>query len=203
MPATMTSKRQRRLGIPFKRLSKAAKERAIEKTIEYLNEDLDVRAITEMFEEFLAERGFPNMQVWWRLSSCQGDGVAFEGSLDIDEIAKHDEYVVEQLAKGVLLGIAGDDWCWSGGVKHSGQYYHCNSMDVELGWAAEADPELEAAANLIAIAIRDHIDEKIKSLSREMEALGYAEIEYQTSEEMALDMIEANDYRFDSDGDMV
>jgi hypothetical protein len=204
MPATATRKRRR--GIPFERLSKAAKERAIEETQEFLNTDLRVEEITEMFGEFLAERGFPDMKVYWSLSYCQGDGVAFEGSIDMDEIAKHDEYVVEQLARGVLLGVADDDWNWSGKITQHGNYSHAYSMDLELEWEltglTDGDTTFEQLDE-IARAIRDHLAEKIKSLSREMEDMGYKEIEYQTSEEMAKETIEANDYRFDRDGDLI
>ena len=195
----------RKRGLPFKRLSKAARARAIENTRDFLREDLCCEHITELFREHLSEHGFPDMELSWSLSYCQGDGVAFKGPIDMDELAKHEPYIVEQLARGVLLGINPDDWEWSGKIEQHGHYSHWNSMDVELEWALMWEEETEHAKSLTEIcrAIRAHIAERCKQLSREMEKMGYDEIEYQTSEEHAIETIEDNDWRFDRDGDLL
>ena len=193
----------RKRGLPFERLSKAAKARAIEKARDFLREDLCCDHITELFHEHLSEHGFPDMELSWSLSYCQGDGVAFKGPIDMDELAKHEPYIVEQLARGVLLGVNPDDWNWSGKIEQHGNYTHWNSMDVELDWRIDNDEWYGDATQAIADAIRDHIAERCKQLSREMEKIGYDEIEYETSEEHAIDMIEANDWRFDRDGDTI
>jgi len=199
MTATATRKR----GLPFKRLSKAAKEKAIEWMRDRLSGDwFDPEPLTELFQEHLAEHGFPNMTVYWSLGYCQGDGVAFKGLIDMDELAKHDEYIVEQLARGVLLGINPDDWEWSGKIEQSGSYSHWNSMDVYLDSQADFGALDDKVAE-IERAIRVHVAEKIKQLSREMEEMGYAEIEYQTSDEHCIECIENNDYRFDREGDIL
>lgn len=197
---TMTTATRKR-GLPFKRLSKAAKERAIEWMRDCIRNDQI--ELNDMFQEHLDEAGFPSMDIMWSLGYCQGDGVAFKGSIDMDELAKHDEYIVEQLARGVLLGVNPDDWEWSGKIEQRGNYCHWNSMDVELNWDYTADDQIEHAANEIARAIRDHIAERCKQLSREMEKLGYAEIEYQTSDENCAECIECNDYRFDREGELL
>jgi hypothetical protein len=191
MPATMTRKK---CGLPFKRLSKAAKERAIEKTRDWIRED-DIQ-LQDTFDGILSEAGFPNMTIYWSLGYCQGDGVAFKGSIDMDELMKHEPYIVEQLARAVLLGVNPDDWEWSGKIEQHGSYCHWNSMDVELEWQPEN-------VDFIGRAIRTHIAERCKELSREMEKIGYSEIEYQTSDEHCIECIEANDYRFDRDGDLI
>jgi hypothetical protein len=193
----------RKRGLPFKRLSKAAKEKAIEWMRDCIRED-NIE-LQDTFDDVLTEAGFPGMDIMWSLGYCQGDGVAFKGTLDMDELAKHDEYIVEQLARGVLLGINPDDWEWSGKITCDSHYCHWNSMDVELEWALMWEEETEHAKSLTEIcrAIRDHIAERCKELSREMEKLGYEEIEYQTSDEHCAECIECNDYRFDREGDLL
>lgn len=193
----------RKRGLPFKRLSKAAKERAIEWMRDCISED-DIQ-LQDTFDNVLTEAGFPGMDIMWSLGWRQGDGVAFKGSIDMDELAKHDEHIVEQLAKGMLLGVNPDDWEWSGAITHHGHYTHWNSMDVELDFALMWEEETEHAKTLSEIArdIRDYIAEKIKGLSRKMERIGYDEIEYQASDEHCVECIEAHDFRFSREGDLL
>jgi len=73
----------------FGELSPEAKERAVE---EWREEDAgrqwdqyEIDEITEMFERDLEEAGLPHDKVYWSLGHVQGDGVSFEGKLDLDE----------------------------------------------------------------------------------------------------------------------
>src|SRR5687768_16706456 len=49
------------------------------------NAEWEAECMTYQFEEFLAERGLPIEKIEWSLSSCQGDGVAFYGSIDVEK----------------------------------------------------------------------------------------------------------------------
>lgn len=58
--------------------------------------------------------------------------------------------------------------------------------------------EMETEINEIEEDVREYV----KDVSRELEKMGYEEIEYRGSDEVIIDTIEANDYTFTEDGDM-
>ena len=192
-----TATRKRSAGLPFKRLSKAAKERAIENAIEWSHIDFDADWLTDCMNEELHEHhGFPDLNVsGWALSYCQGDGVDIDGSIDIGELAKTDEFVLTCLAKGVLLGVCDlDDWDFVCKVKNS---------RLEFEWQMYNSGEfasVRGAVDAIALELHEHLKSIVADLKRSLERYGYDEIEYQTSEEHAIDTIEANDWRFDREG---
>jgi len=194
MTATATRKR----GLPFKRLSKAAKERAIEWMRDKLNGDwFDPEPLTELFREHLAEHGFPNMEAYWSLGHCQGDGVDIEGSIDIGKLAETDEFVLTCLAKGVLLGVGTlDDWDFSCKVK-------CSRVELEWMCYSNAFHDCQSAVDDIGLALKKHLNDLIYSLQRKLSKYGYDEINYLTSKERAIESIEANDYSFDCEGDIL
>lgn len=66
----------------------------------------------------------------------------------------------------------------------------------------------QAEANQVAFEahakdLKETIQSRTNELSRELQRVGYAEIEYQESEVFLRDMIEANDYRFGEEGHLV
>lgn len=190
----------RKRGLPFERLSKAAKARAIEKVIEWSHIDFDADWLTDCMNEELHEHhGFRDLKVsGWALSYCQGDGVDIEGSIDIGELAKTDEFVLTCLAKGVLLGVCDlDDWDFVCKVKNS---------RLEFEWQMYNSGEFAAvrdSVDAIALELEEHLKSIVDDLQHKLEQYGYDEIEYQTSEEHAIETIEANDWRFDREGNML
>lgn len=73
-------------------------------------------------------------------------------------------------------------------IKHSGRYYHSYSKEIDYPEASERD-----YANF----------EKVyQSICKEMEKIGYDEIEYQESEESFREACEANGYTFRINGEM-
>ena len=79
----------------------------------------DAAILTEDFKMQLAERGFPNVDVFWSLGYCQGDGVAFYGSVypeDLKEKDKDAKKFIEALEK------AGD--VSSIGIRGENNHYH-------------------------------------------------------------------------------
>lgn len=198
MPATMT--RKRKCGLPFKRLSKTAKEHAIEKQIEWLHQDFDADWVTEQLNDELHEHhGYRDLKVaGWSLGHCQGDGVDIEGDFDIGELAKTDEFVLECLAKGVLLGVCDmDDWDFSCSVKDG---------RVELEWQiynSNDFADIRDSVDDIGLALKEHLQSILDDLKTELSRYGYDEIDYLTSEEEAIERIEANDHRFTCKGDYI
>ena len=73
-------------GLKFSELSDKAKNKARE-WYKYgfgADDDSIVTDIRERFREMLIENGFDDMKFFWSLSYCQGDGVAFEGPVDLN-----------------------------------------------------------------------------------------------------------------------
>lgn len=58
---------------------------------------------------------------------------------------------------------------------------------------------IDAASGLVK-KLEEALKEWVQDTSRELEKAGYAEIEYRSSDEVLIETIEANDYRFDEDG---
>lgn len=142
----------------------------------------DAAILTEDFKLQLAERGFPNVQVFWSLGYCQGDGVAFYGSVYPEDLKEKDppaRKFIEALEKAgdvLSIGISGEN----------NHYHHWNSMTVEVEFESEDEdclpPRLRIARPVWREQLEEYLNEKVKEISRELEKSGYAEIEYKTSE---------------------
>lgn len=164
----------------------------------------DARFLTEDFKEQLAERGFENVEVYWSLDYCQGDGVAFYGRVWTQDLKSKDEQaksLIERLEK------AGDDICIeiTGANNH---YHHWNSMTVEIEFDSELDDDdlpsrLKIARPIWREQFEEYLSEKVKEISRELERSGYAEIEYQTSEETIRSDLLERGHLYDKDGSRV
>ncbi len=76
----------------FWELSKVAQDTAVAEECEQPERfDWDDAAVlTEDFKMQLAERGFPDVEVFWSLGYCQGDGVAFYGSVYPTDLKQKD-----------------------------------------------------------------------------------------------------------------
>ncbi len=207
----------------FEELSDAAKKKALDYYRNLQHEHFDSDNLTDQFKDLLKERGFSErVEVWWSLGSCQGDGVAFSGSIRLEEFFKwagsdeHPEYterMKEAVKKFSLLGpyvrVV---------VTHEGRYYHWNSMEVELqydedeiktasGRAARHGPKdwrprQEKLADLTGLIpeFQKYMEQWVKDTSKELEKYGYAEIEYQASDDYVREFIDANDFEFYEDG---
>ena len=114
----------------FDELSEEAKERAIELLVDDGKAwtDSDAEGLSETFEDDLAGHyGLGNMEVCWSLSSCQGDGVAFWGKVDVEKFVNTEierDPKLERFRK--LIPFV------SAKIAHKGRYCHENSMEVEL-----------------------------------------------------------------------
>ena len=181
-------------------LTGEAKKRAVEKVQTILHETFEPSFLTEHFKELLKEKGLPGLSVYWSLSYCQGDGVAFYGKVDIDALLACEACkpiwpelrYLQSLDFGHEIEITGVN----------SRYYHHNSMKVTTHYPGFGlDKSLYKVEDLIEerrAAVYFFLDRYIKGISKELEKVGYAEIEYQTSEEMALEY--ATELQFTKDG---
>ena len=161
----------------------------------------DAEFLTEDFKTQLAESGFEETEVYWSLSCCQGDGVAFYGRVLKESLKEKDR---QARALITALEAAGDDLYIeiTGG---GGHYHHSNSMTIEIEFENEFDDEdLPARLKIARPAMRENLEEylneRVKEISRELEKSGYAEIEYHYNEETIRDNLTEREHLYEKDG---
>ena len=161
----------------------------------------DAEFLTEDFKTQLAEYGFEEAEVYWSLSCCQGDGVAFYGRVYPESLKEKDRQ-----AKRLIdaLHTAGDELYIeiTGANSH---YHHSNSMTIEIEFENEIDDEdLPARLKIARPAMREnlekHLTERVKEISRELEKSGYAEIEYRTGETAIREELREREHLYEKDG---
>ncbi len=185
----------------FWELNRQAQDAAVEEEREQSERfDWDDAAIlTEDFKMQLAERGFPDVEVFWSLGYCQGDGVAFYGSVYPEDLKEKDpnaKKFIEALEKAgdvLSIGITGEN----------NHYHYWNSMTVEVEFEEEGEtlpPRLRIARPVLREEFEDYLDEKVEEISRELEKSGYAEIEYVHDENTIRDELMERENLYEKDG---
>ena len=207
--------------LPFKDLPKRVKALAIEKWQE--REDSgEWESVKECLVNDLADYyGLHDCELCADLSYCQGSGVAFWGTPDLDVWAKHaakmnekDRDTTLQDALTLLHAYAGimgaDDLRISVEINHSGNYYHECSMtvSVECDWCWNSDFRVDSklvdeTLNPMVDAIEKHCQEAVKAISRALEHDGYENLEYYRSEEYITEYLSGCDhYEFNQEGEL-
>ena len=159
----------------------------------------DAAILTEDFKMQLAERGFPNVDIFWSLGYCQGDGVAFYGSVYPEDLKEKDadaRKFIEALEKAgdcLRIGITGEN----------NHYHHWNSMTVEVEFEEDGEtlpPRLRIARPVLREEFEEYLSDKVKEISRELEKSGYAEIEYRYSDDAIRDELSEREHLYKKDG---
>lgn len=161
----------------------------------------DAQFLTEDFKMQLATRGFEDVEVYWSLGYCQGDGVAFYGRVWASDLKEKDaqaKILIEKLEKAgdeISIEITGGN----------GHYHHWNSMTVEVEFDSELeDAELPSRLKIARPVWREefeeYLSEKVKEISRELEKSGYAEIEYRWDEETIRNDLSEREHLYEKDG---
>ncbi|WP_028987576.1 hypothetical protein [Thermicanus aegyptius] len=168
----------------YEELSEKAKNRARNLYREWgLNYEPQI--ITEYMEEVLNDLGYGGVEVYWRLSHSQGDGVAFYGKLnDPDKLLKRlltekEFRRWERISKASGVEIR---------INRIGSYYnHYNTMEVVV----DSDRLYQDDYPFVSIflkKIEQKIQADVKEVSKKLEEYGYKELEYQESDEY-IDML--------------
>lgn len=151
---------------------------------EYRNEGLN-----DLFSLDLAEYGFPVDSIEWSLGYSQGDGVAFYGTVDVEVYCRHEGILRRMrplLAADVDVAIRRNDY--------GHHYSHWNTMSVDVEYAGTETPRRDALVEELAV----RLGEDAKNVSRELERMGYAELD--VTDEMIAEECEDNETRFLVDG---
>lgn len=174
----------------FDELSDKAKKKAVAILQQSESENLPTEFITEVLAEKLEDTGYPSDKISWSLSCCQGDGVAFTGRIDLD-------LVVPRLFKGDkaarLLELLEEGHIRIDIVSR-GNYCHYRSMSLEVNFSGD-DKDVALVNGLEEAILAD-----IRSLSKDMEKIGYDQIDALTSEEAVIESAIANEMAFVKDG---
>ena len=147
--------------------------------------------------------------IWYRVSHCQGDGACFEGTYShngtscaaIRDHAPQDEElhrIADELNRvqsaRILLGKPTLDAT----IKHTGQYYHKHSVDIDV---EEADDSEDAGLTIEEVTSDyDVIIECMRDMMRWLYEQLIAEADYLWSAEHVDEAIRANEYEFDELG---
>ena len=176
----------------YEELSDDAKKVALQAVQDGLEfDDVDTSSLSEYFSEWLEELGLPGDDVRWSLNCCQGDGVAFYGSVDLDrmaflhsEIAPELRYLAEfQLDVSISKRLS------------LSSYDHWNTMIIEI--VADDTMIPERVEKLIVErmeTVREYIRVLTIRVSLELVKAGYSDIEYKTSEQEAIETTEFHNY---------
>ena len=173
------------------------RDEAQQTAVDYLREHdfygADEDMITERFNETLKEYGLPTETVEWRLSNCQGDGVAFYGDIDIERLmiktGKWDQW--RMIVRRYDLGATSQP------NSFASHYSHYNTMDVYMQRGSEY---IDRDSILLGRDIWEHIKETVVSVSRQLEKEGYEMIEANQDKQYIIDTAYENDMEFREDG---
>lgn len=196
----------------FTELNEEAKKEAVEqyrsRYSDRLFDECDCEMLKEYFEEELHGLGYEDMKVYFSLSYCQGDGVAFEGELiEINKVAKR---LLNEKEWALYEKLIEDNGVWGKIRLTNHGYYHWNSMDVEIesdidnfyDWEIEEiGQELYKAYIDLLKDLQNYMNSDIKDISKRLEKEGYEDIEYKESDEYIIETLENNDHiEFYEDG---
>lgn len=141
----------------------------------------------EFAREYLSDLGYPTDDIRYRLGWCQGDGMAFYGTVSGENLRKLAKRLLTPAQRSSLFNtrypIYGDplvDYVAIQITPADTHYDHWNSMNVDIDYQIysyqvdlDAKPKFMAAVE----ALRDAIDEDVKTVSRYLERAAYDELE--------------------------
>lgn len=212
----MPTKTKRKKGLPFSKLSDEAKEKAREwwRDCESSDPSYD---LNELFKNDLEDHyGISGCKIWYSLNCCQGDGVCFDGTPDLDYWRTKDEILeskfTELEAVCALMNYEEPSIHVSLDAHESS---HTTSVKFEWdnepeqlqtytpeGWVVVESPGYDQAVAL-AKGIEEYLQERVNEIAEEMEDSGYKEIDYHNTDEYVDESMEANDYRFTKEGEIL
>jgi hypothetical protein len=220
--AVETSKpKRRRKGLstarPYCELSEEAKARARDCWREkgWTWGQWDSEQLTEFFKQELAEEwGIDEAELSWSLGYCQGDGVSFKAVVDIDKVIAHGvpgcEYYSPHAAKlrelwqavQMLEAVSMVDIDWSFGFDKKNDHAR---HDAYAYWDSYegVDEDAQKILDALADTMQDVLNEIYDDACHRLRKIGYSQIEYQDSDECIAEELDANDYLFDEEGEIV
>jgi len=145
-------------------------------------------------QEKANEIGFKIIDLQYRLSNCQGDGLSFSAEIDKEKFIKEclpniKTSVYDILCNYVHFKCKGND----------GRYCYSSKRDIEISMDFYKDtPNLDKVIDILY----NYIADTYLTLCKELEDYGYAEIDYYYSDENVKETILENDYKYTINGQL-
>jgi hypothetical protein len=196
----------------YNELSEEAKETArdeIKDGLDYWSE-----SVIDDWKTLLGKLGFCDVKIYWSGFWSQGDGACFAAQWSVDwmQLDEVPGYTSEERAKELVVypetvqglykllsEVVNEDEegfenpiVVGASLEHRGNYYHEHSIDYTFDTGA-AYPTSEAEGEF-----KDWCKDLMRMIYKDLEA----EYEYQMSDESIVEMIEANEYDFNEEGEM-
>lgn len=193
----------------FKELSEDVQEKVIENNREVrMNDECYTEQISEGFKETLEERGLPT-DTSWSLSNCQGDGVAFYGSIDLVKFLKYNRSYTrfkklldnaEVSAK--IIGTGYNSFCMNVSVD---EYHEWDTYDDELRQAVADNVRgiTEEGIDFLREELEEFLQDCVSDVAKELEKSGYDSLDYFYSDEAIKEDIEDKDNQYLEDGEVI
>lgn len=200
----------------FAELSESAKEKAHQ---EWAQQDIGYEwwdSTYDHWKDKLSDLGIEVDDIYFSGFCSQGDGACFTGRVRANEFirahaTKENGLEVKYHA---LIEACDDSWCGNFSLRHSGHYYHSNSVDASdmedcryapsTGFFSAMDDDmfadivnglLDEFETFAMETCREYMDEIYNDLEEEYE--------YLTSMESFEELAEINEWLFNEDGEMI
>jgi len=182
----------------FNELSKEAQENAIERFRNENYEHISLDMFSENCIEIIKEKGFKEPVLQYSLSYSQGDGLSFNSSgLENPVLVSFFAEIMGQ-NKEKQIQVLIDNLDFS--IKVTDRYAFSSVRDVNLDLEDYNHYNTDNCNNVVS-KVREKIENYYLSLCKELEAMGYSEIEWHNSDECIKETLTAN-YEFLSNGKM-
>ena len=168
-------------------LEPKAKEKALNKLRKYTSLEI-FEQVSDLFRYSLEDEKL-DLIAQWSLSYCQGDGVAFEGSLPVNDLIRL-ELISKEDAELIELDCID--------VKLHGRCTHKNSMSL----LTHFDNKGVNSYSVIVDKLEMYTMKYLQTLSEDFERKGYELIDYLNSDEYLIEQCEANEWTFEACGRM-
>jgi hypothetical protein len=181
-------------------LDERTKERVREHFCNWYTSDEWLSSVYEDAKTVGALMGIDIADIYFSGFSSQGDGACFTGFYEYRKgaakaIRSHapNDTELQRIANDLQALQRSRFYRLTARAAHSGRYYHEQCTDIDVSNDADyADADTDAA---LCSILRDYM----RWIYRQLEA----EYDYLTSEEYIAELIAANDYDFDEDGNII
>lgn len=183
----------------FEELTKEAQQKAIEN---YRNDDfIHLDMFNDDAAEKIIEAGFyDDVKIQYSFSYSQGDGLSFEAKRIESKILLQmfAEILGTDKEKTAKVIIENCSFKCTGNTGNHYCYASRNDVYFEFDDYSANKPNIHELVSKVETKLKD----LYMSICAELEKQGYAEIEYQRSDEYITEKIIANDYEFTKDGNI-
>ena len=181
----------------FDELNKEAQQKAIEKYRETNEIFLDLFK-DDIFETLKDNHNIEMNDLQYSLNYCQGDGLSFSASFDVNHFVNLCFKDLSQKRKDLFF-----DFIYN--IKSNsnrGHYSYASKSDIEIEVDGSFWYKKHTNINNMLETFEVFIQDYYLDLCKKFEEQGYAEIEYQNSDEYISETLRCNGYDFEENGDI-